>query len=140
MQTPTRSKVCLVSATTLVLGAWLGGNPFLQPPGAGCAADGGPTTGADRDAAGPVAAVLEACPDASLRDAVLHVMRDDRGDPIWALRDGRFAVRNPVVGPGQPAVLFVAAPQGKAPEAALGAGKAVPALWQRPTAAKPEGE
>lgn len=174
MQTPTRSKVCLASATTLVLGAWLGGNPFLSGPGTQPVGGSGPVRGAvpagsepavgalpGSFAGGSVAVVSdesapnelaarEPCPEAALRDAVVEVLRGSRGESIWALRDGRFVVRNPKREAGQPAVLFVSAPQFEAPapgrpasgEPAVGKlpQGATPAVWQRPPAVKPEGE
>ncbi|MBL8723796.1 MAG: hypothetical protein JNK49_07100 [Planctomycetes bacterium] len=176
MQTPTRSKVCLASATTLVLGAWLGGNPFLPGPGTlpvggsePVVSDGSAAMAADELADQELAdqkladqkladqklAAQEPCPDAALRDAVVEVVRGLRGEPIWALRDGRFVVRNQKREAGQPAVLFVSAPQFEAPASGKpvsgkpvsgkpAAGKllqgATPAVWQRPPAVKPEGE
>jgi hypothetical protein len=149
MQTPTTSKVCLASAATLVLGAWLGGNPFLSgegPPGAEDSGSRSPqplvsgvglprraAVAGDRAAAGVGTQGDELCPAPELRDHVLHVLRGPDGELLWALRDGRYAMRNAAARAGEPAVRFVSAPEGHA------AG-VVPAVWQRIAPVKPEGE
>lgn len=130
-----QSKLCLVLALAVLVGALAGGNPFLSRgvdvplravPGDEAAAPLPPvlavTADFRGDAAGPVPASAERrplpmatfpgfaaapCPDASLRALVVRVRPDAAGRPIWVLNDGRQVRANPRPGPGQPAVVLV---------------------------------
>ncbi|MCC7066166.1 MAG: hypothetical protein IT456_25450 [Planctomycetes bacterium] len=131
-----QSKLCLVLALVVLVGALAFGNPFL-PHGSPVVADGSllPSPdvedgtmlvpgGPDPGAASTPAAVgqlvslqtevptsneplVGECPDDSLRGLVVRLRHDHAGEPIWELRDGRFVRANPRHGAGEPLVLTV---------------------------------
>ncbi len=45
------------------------------------------------------------CPDRALRPLVVGVERNERGEPVWVLRDGSRCMRNPKRGAEQPLLI-----------------------------------
>jgi hypothetical protein len=128
-----QSKLCLVLALAVLVGALAGGNPFLShgtdvslrvEPSPAVDVPQAPlvarTASFDRRAGavavpavdgGRVQVALSVvpppCPEPSLRSRVVAVRHDAKGQPIWVLDDGRLVRANPSPRPGQPKVVAV---------------------------------
>lgn len=115
-----QSKLCLWLAVAVLVGALVGGNPFL-PRGTDAPLRAAPAPLPTAHSAAfdlrAVAGEAPRCPEPGLQAHVVAVRYDGSGLPVWVLDDGRQVRRNPQAGPGQPKVVAVGGAAGSTGDA-----------------------